>query len=196
MNKYHSWFGVGIKGGGTLGLAGFETMEGYIANLGMPSHSHSINMSYLRLGAGLGAGAGLCLIFVYNSANPKVLDQTNDSTWSVNLSLGAKWADVVKALKAAKVFTIAPKLVSGIAMASKFDLDSIRTSASYIYTIYELFNEAGNKNKVVAIDVPFAGVGLEVSVQALHGTIFIGDLAMQKPPTQNPTPTGIRRGTI
>ncbi len=195
MNNYHSWFGVGVKGGGTLGLAGFETMEGYIANLGMPSHSHSINMSYLRLGPGLGAGAGLCLIFVYNSLNPKVLDQTNDSTWSVNVSLGAKWSDVVKALKIAKIFTTAPRLVKGLTHASKFDLDSIRNSASYIYTIYELFNEGGNKNKVVAIDIPFAGTGLELSAQALYGTIFIGDLVMQNP-SQVKQPTGIRRGTI
>lgn len=196
MNNYHSWFGVGVKGGGTLGLAGFETMEGYIANLGMPSHSHSINMSYLRLGAGLGGGAGLCLIFVFNSINPKVLDQTNDSTWSINVSLGAKWSDVVKALKAAKIFTIAPKLISGIAQASKFDFDAIRNSASYIFTTYELFKDNGTKNKVVAIDVPFAGVGTELSVQALYGTIFIDDLVMQNPAKQAQTPTGIRRGTL
>lgn len=28
-------------------------MEGYIANLSMPSHTHSLNMSYLRLGVGI-----------------------------------------------------------------------------------------------------------------------------------------------
>ncbi len=176
MNNYHNWFGVGVKGGGTLGLAGFETMEGYIANLGMPSHTHSINMSYLRLGAGLGGGVGLCLIFVFNSINPKVLDQTNDSTWSINVALGGKWADVVKALAATKVFQIAPKLLGGLVKATKFDLDNIRNSASYIFTTYELTQQT--KNKVVAIDIPFAGVGAEISAQALYGTIFIGDVMM------------------
>ena len=193
MNNYHSWFGVGVKGGGTLGLAGFETMEGYIANLGMPSHTHSINMSYLRLGVGLGGGAGLCLIFVFNSVNPKVLDQTNDSTWSINISLGAKWSDVAKALAASKIFQIAPTHIGGLMKATKLDLDNIRNISSYIFTTYELTEQT--KNKVVAIDIPFAGIGAELSAQQLYGTIFIGDVQMAKP-TQDPKPSGIRRGTI
>lgn len=192
-NNYHNWFGVGVKVGGTLGMVGFETMEGYISNLGLPSHTHSFNMSYLRLGAGLGGGAGLCLIFVFNSINPKVLDQTNDSTWSINVSLGGKWSDVVKALNASKIFQLAPKLVSGLTKATKFDLDNIRNSVSYIWTTAELTQQT--KNKVVAIDVPFAGVGAELSAQQLYGTIFVGDLRISQP-TIDPAPSGIRRGTI
>ena len=53
MDHYQNWFGVGIKGGGTVGVVGFETMEGYIANLGYPRHQHELNLSSLRLGLGL-----------------------------------------------------------------------------------------------------------------------------------------------
>ena len=193
MNNYHNWFGVGVKGGGTLGLVGFETMEGNISNLGMPSHSHGINMSYLRVGAGLGGGAGLCLIFVFNSVNPKVLDQTNDSTWSINVSLGAKWSDAAKVLAKSRIFQIAPKLLSGLGKATVQNMDEIRNSASYLYTMFEITQQT--RDKVVTIDVPFAGVGAELSLQKLYGTIFIDDLQM-KTPTTEPAPTGIKRGTI
>lgn len=193
MNEYHNWFGVGLKGGGTLGVVGFETMEGSISNLGMPSHSHSINMSYMRVGAGLGGGAGLCMIYVYNCINPKVLDGTNDSSWSINISLGEKWSSIASYLSKSKIFDLAPKLIGGLATATKFDLDNIRNVASYLFTAYELTDMT--KNKVVAIDVPLAGIGAEISAQKLYGTIFIGDLT-QKKPTPEPTPSGVKRGSM
>ncbi len=177
MNNFMNWFGVGVKGGGTLGLVGFETMEGSISNLGVPSHKHSLNMTYLRLGAGLGGGAGLCAIFVYNCSNPQNLHGTNDASWSINVSLGAKWSDVVKFMAKSKLFEIAPKLVNGFSKATKADLDNIRNSASYLYTVYEITDQT--KNKVITIDIPFAGVGAEISAQKLYGTIYIGDLKTQ-----------------
>ncbi len=177
MNNFMNWFGVGVKGGGTLGLVGFETMEGYISNLGMPSHSHALNMTYLRLGAGLGGGAGLCAIFVYNCSNPQNLHRKNDASWSINVSLGAKWSDVVKFMAKSKLFEVAPKLVNSFSKATKADLDNIRNSASYLSTVYEITDQT--KDKVITIDIPFAGVGAEISAQKLYGTIYIGDLKTQ-----------------
>lgn len=177
MESLHSWFGVGVKGGGILAVAGFETMEGYISCVGMPSHTHSMNMSYMRLGLGLGGGAGLCLIFVYNSINPKALDNTNDSTWSVNIALGPKWSAIASALAKSKIFELAPEIVGGINKVTKYDLDNIRNAASYIYTGLDVMDQK-SKNKVVTIDVPGAGVGAELSAQKLYGTIFIGDIQM------------------
>jgi hypothetical protein len=189
MDYYATWFGVGVKGGGSIGIGGFETMEGYISNLGMPSHTHSINISYLRMGAGLGAGAGLCAIYVFNCRNPQNLHQKTDATWSVNVSLGGKWSDVVKFLSKSKLFSIAPKLVSGISKASAYDLDSLRNIASNLMTMYEVTEYS--KDKVVTIDIPLAGVGLELSAQKLYGTIFIGDLQMQE---QNLNRSGLPSG--
>lgn len=197
MTTMHNWFGVGIKGGGTLALVGFETMEGYISCVGMPSHTHSINMSYMRLGAGLGGGVGLCLIFVYNSINPKALDNTSDSTWSVNIALGPKWSAIASALAKSKIFELAPKIVGGIAAATKYDLDNIRNAASNIYTGLDVMDQ-NSKNKVVTIDVPGAGVGAELSLQKLYGTIFIGDIQMQETNIdKSGLPSGgIRRGEL
>lgn len=189
MDYFATWFGVGVKGGGSIGPGGFETMEGFISNLGMPSHSHSINISYLRLGAGLGAGAGLCAIYVFNCRNPQNLHQKTDATWSVNVSLGGKWSDVVKFLGKSRLFELTPKLVNGITTASKHDLDSLRNIASNLCTMYEVTEYS--RDKVVTIDIPFAGVGLELSAQKLYGTIYIGDLRTQE---QNINKSGLPFG--
>lgn len=189
MDYYSTWFGVGVKGGGSIGPGGFETMEGYITNLGMPSHSHSINISYLRVGPGLGAGAGLCAIYVFNCMNPQNLHGKTDSSWSVNVSLGGKWSDVVKFLAKSKLFQLAPKLVGGISKASTYDLDSLRNIGSNLFTLYEV--REYSRDKVVTIDIPFAGVGLELSAHKLYGTIYIGDLKMQE---QNLNRSGMPSG--
>ncbi len=192
MDKYADWFGVGVKGGGSIGPGGFETMEGYIANLGMPSHTHSINISYLRIGPGLGAGGGACMIFVFNCMNPQNLHMKNDSSWSINVSLGGKWSDVVKLLGKSKIFTVAPRVVKGISTASKNDLDNIRNTASYLSTVYEITDQT--RDKVIVIDVPLAGAGLELSAHKLHGTIFIGELNTQPQKLdKNGIPSGRKR---
>lgn len=178
-NKYANWFGVGVKGGGSIGPGGFETMEGYISNLGIPSHSHSINISYLRIGPGLGAGAGMCAIFVFNCMNPQNLHQKSDSSWSINVSLGGKWSDIAKALSKSKLFTIAPKLVNGLGRVTLGELDEIRNISSYLFNAYEL--KETSRDKVVVIDIPLAGVGLELSAHKLYGTIYIGDLKAHNP---------------
>ncbi len=189
MNNFASWFGVGIKGGGSIGLGGFETMEGYISNLGMINHSHSINISYLRLGPGLGAGIGMCAIFVFNCMNPQNLHQKNDSSWSINVSLGGKWSDVAKVLGNSKMLKIVPKVVSGITKATRSEIDDIRNISSYLYTTYELTDLT--RDKVIVVDIPLAGVGLELSAQQLYGTIYIGDLMMQE---QNLDKSGVPSG--
>jgi hypothetical protein len=192
MNTFANWFGVGVKVGGTLGPAGFETMEGYISNLGIISHSHSINMSYLRVGGGLGAGVGMCAIFVFNCTNPQNLHEKDDSSWSINVSMGAKWSEVVKVLGKSKVFSIAPKIIGGITKATKFELDDIRNASSYLFNIYEL-NDI-TRDKVIVIDIPTAGAGLELSAQMLYGKIQIGDLRMQEQNLdKSGVPTGARR---
>ena len=69
MNKHSSWFGYGIKVGGTLFVAGTETVTGRVFNVGTPSEDHQFSMLSIRAGLGLGAGVGLVGCFIYNCLN-------------------------------------------------------------------------------------------------------------------------------
>jgi hypothetical protein len=191
MDHFQNWFGVGIKGGGTLGVAGFETMEGYVSNLGYPRHSHELNVSSLRLGIGLGASVGMTAILVYNCGNIQNLSGTESEDWSINISFGEKWSDIVKGLANLQFYKTAAKLVSW-SKATPKDIDTIRNSMSYLWTTADM---VANKPQLVAIDIPGTGIGLEGSIHKLYGTIRIGELITYTPQSET-APSGIRRGTI
>jgi hypothetical protein len=50
----------------------------------------------------------------------------------------------------------------------------LRNGASYIWTGYDITKQEG-KPKMITIDIPFAGVGVELSEQGTHGRIEILD---------------------
>lgn len=193
MDYFQNWFGVGVKGGGTLGIAGFETLEGYVANLGYPKHSHDLNLSSMRLGLGLGASVGMTAILVFNCGNIQRLNETQVEDWSINISFGGKWSDIVKGLANLRFFKTAANLVSWTKARPK-DIDTIRNSMSYFYTAADM-KKNENKPQIVAIDIPGAGIGLEGSIHNLYGTITIGELVTSAP-TIDPAPSGIRRGSL
>ncbi len=191
MDHFQNWFGVGVKGGGMLGVAGFETMDGYVANLGYPKHGHGLNLSSLRLGLGLGASVGMTAILVFNCGNIQNLNDTQSEDWSINISYGEKWSDIVKALANLRFYKTAAKLVSW-ANATPKDIDTIRNSMSYLWTAGDM---VANKPQLVAIDIPGTGIGLEGSIHKLYGTIRIGELIVGQPQTEA-APSGVRRGTM
>lgn len=193
MDYFQHWFGVGIKGGGTIGIAGFETMEGYVSNLGYPRHSHELNLSSMRLGLGLGASVGMTAILIFNCGNIQNLHDTQAEDWSINISYGEKWSDIVKGLGNIKFFSTAAKLVSWTKATPK-DIDTIRNGASYIYSEIDTFKSRG-KAQLVAVDIPGAGIGLEGSIHKLYGTLLIGDMVTSIPASET-APSGIRRGSL
>lgn len=65
MDRYASWIGTGVKGGGMLEVAGFETMENVVTNVGFGQHSHPLNVSGARIGMGLGASVGVVAVLVF-----------------------------------------------------------------------------------------------------------------------------------
>lgn len=193
MDKMASWIGLGVKGGGTLGFVGLETMEGVVSNIGYPQHSHSLNVSSIRLGAGLGGGAGLVAIMIFNCPNLMNLSGTQSLDWSLNLALGAKWDGVVKGLKTYKFFATVARIGGKLINATPADTDNIRNAMSYLYSTYDMVGMSGPK--LVSIDIPFAGIGAEVSLHLLDGTLTLGDLVMANRTTE-PAPTGVRRGSM
>jgi hypothetical protein len=178
MSSQESWIGLGIKGGGTLGFLGMETLEGTVTNLGFPQDSHSLNVTSIRLGIGLGGGAGYVAVMVYKCGNLMNLNGTKTTDWSINVALGEKWDGVVKGLKNYKFFSTVARIGAKLSKAVPSDVDNIRNSMSYLYTAYDIYGMSGPK--LVTIDIPFAGVGAEVSAHYLDGEITIGDLVVEK----------------
>ena len=178
MSSYESWIGLGVKGGGTLGFVGMETLEGVASNLGYPKHSHSLNVSSIRLGLGLGGGAGFVAIVVFKCGNLMNLNGTKTTDWSINFALGEKWDGVVKGLKNYKFFSTVARIGGIFSKAVPSDVDNIRNSMSYLYTAYDISGMSGPK--LVTIDIPFAGIGAEVSAHYLDGEITIGDLIKEE----------------
>ena len=199
MDNFASWIGTGVKGGGMLGVAGFETMEGVVTNLGYRQHSHSVNVSGARMGFGLGASVGAVALLIFNCRNLNNMDGTQDADWGINLALGGKWDGVVKGLKQFKFFATMAKLAASpggklFKKATPQEIDDLRNAMAYLFTAYDMKSMEG-KPKLIAIDIPFAGVGAEVSWFRLEGEMTVGDLINSAEKTET-APTGIRRGTM
>jgi len=180
MNAWNSWMGMGVKVGGIVGLIGFESTVGYVCNLGNPVYVDPITISGVRIGAGLGGGAGVVLIFIYNCGNPYAsLHETKTTDWAINLSMGGKWSSAVAALKNYKVFATVNRVKGLLVNLTPGDMSNIRNCMSYIYGIYDLTDISGPK--VITIDVPFAGIGEELSAFYLAGEIIIGEESIVQP---------------
>jgi len=194
MDNFASWIGTGAKGGGMLGVAGFETMEGVVTNLGFRQHSHSLNVSAARIGFGLGGSVGLVALLVFNCNHLMNMNGTQDADWGLNLALGGKWDGVVKGLKQFKFFATMARLGKNYLKATPSDIDNLRNAMAYLYTSYDMKSMDG-KPKLIAIDIPFAGIGAEVSWFRLEGELTVGDLVRTTGQTET-APSGIKRGTI
>ena len=121
----------------------------------------------------LGGGAGLIACLVFNCPNLTVLDETDQADWGVNIALGEKWDGVVKALKNYKFFAAIAKVGKSVMKLNPKDIESIRNSMAYLYNAYDMQTMPGPK--MITIDIPGAGVGLEVSANMTMGKLEIPD---------------------
>lgn len=162
-----TWLGIGEKTGGVLFVVGMEGTEGMVFNLANPSSRAGFGLLNARIGIGLGGGAGLVAMCVFNCPNVYQLDGKANDDWGINISLGAKWDKVAKALKNYKFYSTVVKIGSKIRITDPKDLDSIRNSLHYIYNEYDIATMDGVP-KVICFDTP-AGIGLEVSATYAFG---------------------------
>jgi hypothetical protein len=174
MNLYNSWAGYGIKTGGTLAIVGVEGIAGQLFNLGDRS-SGSFNMLSMRIGAGLGAGTGLCAVFAFNTPNLWSLNGKKTKDLSLNFSIGGKWCDFFKFLTKTKYADLLVETTKQLSKTKQLNLkqaENARNIGSALYTNYDLHTASGSS--MIAIDIPGAGIGLELSAHYLEGTMEIG----------------------
>ena len=143
----------------------------------MPSHSHELNVTSVRFGAGLGGAAGLVAILLFNCSNPYELHDTKASDWSVNVALGENWTSVLNGLKNYEFFETMAKISGNIRKATPHSITNVRNGMSYLYSVYDVALMSGPK--LISLDIPSAGVGVEFSVNYMEGEITVGDLVTE-----------------
>lgn len=168
INFNKTWLGIGGKVGGMAGIYKREFTTGKMFHLGMPNDTLDFRISKSGWGLGLGGGTGLIIIINFNQYTPPLRVRLEE--YSVDLSLGGKWAQAVKALNKyrfyARIAKIGPKLGNVLG-----DIHDLKEAISELYDIYDVID---GKPTMITIDAPI-GWGVEVSVAKVSGTFEITD---------------------
>jgi hypothetical protein len=181
-----TWVGLGIKGGGHLAVIGAETMEGAAGRLDQFTTSvREFNISSIRFGPGLGGSVGVSVMAAFNVPTLQMLENKtltpSLSDFNINLA--------VPEFKASSKTMIAlSKLGASLSKSSsKFltkavigglkpgDVATLRDFAHiYWQTVIE-GKEADSSNaiKIIVLDIPSAGIGLEASLFWTLGEIHV-----------------------
>ncbi|MEX2138934.1 MAG: OmpA family protein [Pirellulales bacterium] len=167
------YIGIGIKGGGMLGIAGYQYLYGWLYSSDDYDDSCSLEAMVGSFGVGLGAGVNFVFLIGHGAVNNIDFKGTHFDGWSVAVSLGAKWGDVVKGIKSTPaLLRILPVIkngpVKGTALKTLLRLSKSewKEMSQLANTIGDALNidPCGSSPKIDAIDIPFAGIALEVSL--------------------------------
>ncbi|MHC4469808.1 MAG: hypothetical protein ACYTDY_05175 [Planctomycetota bacterium] len=171
MDPNSSWFGVGLKSGGSLAVVGYESFTGALFSLGSGRASaRSFDFSGYRIGPGLGGGAGLSAAFLFNADDPRALNDRWAWDWGFSLALGGKWDDVIDAARWGKMLGKLSKVGVHIQNLEPEQLEAARDLGSALSNASSSFSA---EPAFTAIDIPLAGAGLEVSLHALYGKLTV-----------------------
>lgn len=176
MDKYQTWIGTGIEGGGTIVIPGVEYVGGNLMNLGMYRENHDFQILNIRMGLGMGGGVGMVACFVFNCLNLWDLNDTNVDDWSfdVNVALVGKWSSLIKSVKGRKLIPILRLMGDKGVNLTPDQVNLIRDFMSALYGEYEVANAKGPK--LLTVEIPAAGIGFELSAHfTLGGQIEILD---------------------
>lgn len=169
----NAWFGLVVKVGGHLAVAGIEGIYGFAASLDYPGKGLGFTGSVNRLGPGLGGSGGAAFVFITGVSAPAQLNGHMQGDWDFNLSLGTEWGKVLKAaVKSSKLKPLVNLLIEmggntpdGLKKALKADPDKWAELVKQGRALKEALgiNPNGEPN-VFIFDIPFAGVGKELSL--------------------------------
>lgn len=195
MDNYTTWIGYGAKFGGSLGLIGAESTDGKVCNLGYTNDVCPISITSMRLGPGLGGGVGVVAMIVFNCINVYELNNTNTSDWSLNISLGGKWSEIVKGVRKRRFYRAVINTMGDLTNATPGELTSIRNTCSYMYSAVEAEGLMPGTPSLMVLDIPAAGIGAELSLSWLYGIISVGALEKDAEQSEGKTFDGSGSGS-
>lgn len=167
LNK--SWFGVGEKTGAILVAAGVEHTTGLVVRGTNTENAIGYSLTAVRAGLGLGFSGGLVGLMIFNCDSLQRLQNTEVSDWGVNIAVGGRWSDLVRALRRNEQLIQMARMVWTIRRFGGH-AESIRNILHYAYSTYD-FVQTNNTPKVIAFDIPLVSAGAEVSISFSSGKL-------------------------
>lgn len=182
-----TWVGFAIKGGGHLFVVGAEGAQGYAGRLDQFTTSlQNFNITSMRFGPGLGGGVGISMFLAFNTPMLINLNNTKISPaladFNVNVSVEAKipLGNSIKAIQPiARQLAAGSRLLgglkTGIGALKLSDISTLRDFAHLYWQASVEGSDAARTSapKTMVIDIPGAGVGLEVSLFWTAGEITV-----------------------
>jgi hypothetical protein len=164
------WFGLGAQEGGTLFVAGRDTMVGIMYSPLEYKDSFVLNISHWRLGLGLGASIGAALIIAIGAKTPEGFDGLKVGGFDFKAGLGENWGAFAESIGdlglAAKVANSAGSLFAKSNLSVK-QWQVLAVAVRNGVKGAKLLN--ANKPTVVVMPIPLAGAALEASVYYAWG---------------------------
>lgn len=176
------WYGIAIKVGGTLGIAGKDTAEGWLISADYYDNRLWFNLDNWRLGLGLGASVGVALVIVTSMTDPAELAGHALSDHDFQASMGNKWGTVAKWLsgfeKYGKLASLSAKSAKRIISVAEWEntRGAIQSAASAL----GLKSDSAIP-QVAIIDIPGGGIGLELAVYKHAGVFSVHDVSYRHP---------------
>lgn len=170
MEPVMTWIGIGAKVSGMGLIYKREFTYGKFFNLAMPHETVTFQIKNSGWGLGLGGGTGLIVACYFNVYSPP--QYTSISDWSIDLSLGGKWDEAVKALNKYKFFARIAKIGTKLKNLVE-NIQEIQESVNELYDIYDVVD---GKKTLITMETP-VGWGVEVSAAKMSGTLEITDYA-------------------
>ncbi|HVM86772.1 MAG TPA: hypothetical protein VMT76_01200 [Puia sp.] len=161
LSSRNFWIGVVVKTGGTLFLAGTESLTGYIVRsdqIADPSSYYGCTAFGIRLGPGLGGSVGISLLGVFNAQFYTQVHKVDLGGPSLTVSAVEKIGRIpIKK----EEYEILEAFAKGVKVAeNKNKLNYITNLANNIMGSFDAYD--GHPAGII-VDVPYAGWGIELS---------------------------------
>ena len=165
------WLGVGFKSGGQLGIGGVESTTAKLWCL-QDGESFDLEIISGRWGLGLGGSGGFVVVFGFGFTVAEELHREPANDWGVNIAFTEKL--ISKSMISSFQFALLEMKMAratGILKLAPSTLEQLRNLGHTIFGGLEVAKHSG----VVVIDLPFAGIGLEVSAYVTRGTMYVSN---------------------
>jgi hypothetical protein len=174
------WLGFGVKSGGQLLIGGVESVTAYLVNLG-DLETFDLQIISSRWGMGLGGSGGAVAVIGFGFSIPYELHGESVNDWGVNVAFTEKLVSkgALQSIRNSKYFIdgfksgkyVAPALNMRNTFTAIGLLQNVRNA---LHTLYGGL-EAAKGSGVIVLELPLLGVGLELSVYATRGTMYVSN---------------------
>jgi hypothetical protein len=177
---FKRWLGFGVKSGGQLLIGGVESTTAYVVNLG-DLETFDLQIISSRWGLGLGGSGVAVAVIGFGFTVPYELHGKPLNDWGVNVAFTEKLISksALQSIHQSKYFIdgfkngryVAPTLNARNTFTGIGLLQNVRNA---LHTLYGGL-EAAKGSGVIVLDLPFLGVGLELSAFLTRGTMYVSN---------------------